>query len=201
MPSASIEFSRISPTPSSTPRRAHSTASRPAAVRPPWVVTSKPDGARSRAPGVHRQHEHLVAEPAGDLGDHLGPADGAGVDRHLVRAGPQQRVDVVDRADAAADGQRDEHGLGGPAHHLERGLPALGRGRDVEEGQLVGPLGVVDRAELDRIAGVAQVDEVDALHDPAAVHVQAGDDTDSDRHDEQPSVPHSRWDHAEYRQR
>ena len=44
VPSASIELSRISPTPSSTPRRAHSTASRPAAVRPPWVVTSKPEG-------------------------------------------------------------------------------------------------------------------------------------------------------------
>ena len=50
IPSASIEFSKISPTPRSTPRRAHSTASSPAAVPPPWVVTSNPDG----CPGARR---------------------------------------------------------------------------------------------------------------------------------------------------
>ena len=145
VPSASIELSRISPTPSSTPRRAHSTASRPAAVRPPWVVTSKPDGCPVARRAIHREHEHLVAEPAGDLADHLGASDGAGVDRHLVGAGPEQGVDVIDRADAAADGQRDEDGLGGSPDDVERGLAALGGGRDVEEGQLVGALGVVDR--------------------------------------------------------
>ena len=48
------------------------------------------------AAGVHRQHQHLVAEPAGDLGDHVRAADGAGVDGHLVGAGPQQHVHVVD---------------------------------------------------------------------------------------------------------
>ena len=44
VPSASIELSRISPAPRSVARRAHSTASRPAPWRPPWVVTSKPLG-------------------------------------------------------------------------------------------------------------------------------------------------------------
>src|SRR5215218_4335352 len=40
VPSKSIELSRISPTPSSAPRAAHSTASIPVPRRPPWVVTS-----------------------------------------------------------------------------------------------------------------------------------------------------------------
>jgi hypothetical protein len=44
VPSASIEFSRISPAPSSVARRAQSTASMPVPRRPPWVVTSKPLG-------------------------------------------------------------------------------------------------------------------------------------------------------------
>src|SRR5690242_4598486 len=44
VPSASIELSRISPTPSSWPRAAHSTASIPVPWRPPCVVTSHPDG-------------------------------------------------------------------------------------------------------------------------------------------------------------
>jgi hypothetical protein len=42
VPSASIEFSRISPAPKCAARCAHSTASAPVPVRPPWVVTSKP---------------------------------------------------------------------------------------------------------------------------------------------------------------
>jgi hypothetical protein len=49
VPSASIEFSRISPAPSRTACRAHATASIPVPVRPPCVVTSKPlDGPGAR---------------------------------------------------------------------------------------------------------------------------------------------------------
>ena len=53
---------------------------------------------------------------------------------------------------------------------------ALVRGGDVEEDQLVGALGVVALGQLDRVAGVAQVDEVGALDDAAGVDVEAGDD-------------------------
>ena len=51
-----------------------------------------------------------------------------------------------------------------------------GRG-DVEEGQLVGALLVVAGGDLDRIAGVAQLDEVDALDDAAGGDVEAGNDS------------------------
>ena len=43
VPSASIELSRISPAPSSAARRTHQIASMPVDLRPPMVVTSKPD--------------------------------------------------------------------------------------------------------------------------------------------------------------
>ena len=36
--------------------------------------------------------------------------------------------------------------------------------------------------QLDRVAGVAQVDEVDALDHPPGVDVEAGDDPDGDAH-------------------
>ena len=41
---------------------------------------------------------------------------------------------------------------------------------------------VVRRAQLDRVAGVAQVDEVDALDHPPGVHVEAGDHAYRHRH-------------------
>ncbi len=132
--------------------------------------------------GVHRQHQHLAAEALGDLPDQLGAGDGRGVHADLVRAGPQQPVDVVGAAHAAADRQRDEDLLGGAAHHVVGGLPVAGGRGDVQEGQLVGALGVVELGHLDRVARVAQVLEVDALDDPAGVDVQAGDDTDREGH-------------------
>ncbi len=55
VPSASIEFSRISPAPSCTARRAQRTASIPVPVRPPWVVTSNPlDGPGERRASTDR---------------------------------------------------------------------------------------------------------------------------------------------------
>ena len=49
-------------------------------------------------------------------------------------------------------------------------------GRDVEEDELVGALGVVAGGLLHRVARVAQRLEVDAFHHPAAGDVEAGDD-------------------------
>ena len=115
VPSASIALSRISPAPSSAARTAHSIASRPALLRPPWVVTSKPLSVPGGPAGVDAEHEHLVAEPVGDLGDQLGTVDRGGVDRDLVGAGAQQPVDVLDAAHAAADRERDEDLLGAAA--------------------------------------------------------------------------------------
>ena len=59
---------------------------------------------------------------------------------------------------------------------LDHRVAAVGRRGDVEEDELVGALGVVAGRELDRIAGVAQVDEVHALDHAAGVDVEARDD-------------------------
>ena len=100
----------------------------------------------------------------------------------LVGAGAQQAVDVVDGAHSPADGERDEDLLGGAPHDVVHRLAVAAARRDVEEGQLVDALRVVDLGELDRVAGVTEVLEVDALDDPAGVDVEAGDDPGGDRH-------------------
>ena len=160
-------------------------------MRPPWVVISKSSVGlpvvAAPAADVGRQDEHLGAEAVGDLGDQLGPGDRGGVDPDLVGAGAQQPVDVVDGAHAAADRERDEDLLGRAAHHVVRRLAVAAAGRDVEEGQLVDALRVVELGELDRVAGVAEVLEVDALDDAPGVDVEAGDDTDGNSHTAQPN--------------
>ena len=80
---------------------------------------------------------------------------------------------VVDAAHTAADGQRDEHLVGGPRHRVEQDLAGVGGRGDVEEDDLVGALAVVGRRQLGRVAGVAQVLEPNAL-DHAAVRRRRG---------------------------
>ena len=64
------------------------------------------------------------------------------------------------------------------ADDVEDRVAVLVAGGDVEEGELVGAGGVVGPRLLDRIAGVAQVDELHALDDAAVLDVEAGDDAD-----------------------
>ena len=145
VPSASIELSRISPAPSSRtapptpPRRARPPAP---AVRRHLEAARAASGA---APRVDRQHQHLRAEPPGDLADQLRAARSAAVLTPTLSAPARSsRSTSSDRAHAAADRERDEHLLGGAAHHVVRRLAGAARRGDVEEGQLVGALGVVD---------------------------------------------------------
>ena len=79
-------------------------------------------------------------------------------------------------AHAAADGERQVDGLRHAPHHLDHDRPRVRGGGDVEEHQLVGPAGVVADGRLDGIARVAQRHEAHALHDAAAVDVEAGDE-------------------------
>ena len=164
------------------PRRLRRPGDRVQPGRPPAAVRRHLEAARlvGAAPRVDRQHQHLRAEPPRDLGDHVGPLDRRGVHADLVRTRAQQPVDVLGGAHPAADRERDEHLLGGATHDVVRRLAGAGGRGDVEEGQLVGALGVVHLGHLDRVAGVAQVGEVDALDDPAGVDVQARDDPDGE---------------------
>ena len=142
-------------------------------------VSDRPPPARParRSPlGVDRHDDALAAEALAGGADEVRVLHRGGVDRHLVGAGVEQVAHVLQLAHAAADGERHEHRLGRARHHVEDDLAPLVRRRDVEEGQLVGALLVVALRDLDRVAGVAQADEVDALDDAAVLDVEAGDD-------------------------
>ena len=88
----------------------------------------------------------------------------------------------VDRAHAAADGERHETGLRRAPHHIEHDPAIFVACGDVEEAQFVGARRVIGDRGFDRIAGVAQIDEIDALDDAAVLHVEARDDADFKHH-------------------
>ena len=145
-------------------------ADRVAALDPPPAAGHVDVPGRSRAgdrAGVDGDDDALRAEDLGELADQLRPGERRGVDADLVGAGVEDRLGVGDRPDAAADRERDEDLVGGPPGELDDRVAVLVRGGDVEEDELVGALGVVAGGELDRVAGVADVDEVGALDDAA----------------------------------
>ncbi len=82
------------------------------------------------------------------------------------------------RAHAAADRERHEAGFRGAPHHVEHDAAVLVACGDVEKCQLVGAGLVIGNGRGDRIAGVAQIDEIDAFDDAAVFDVEAGDDAD-----------------------
>src|ERR1035437_1320820 len=129
------------------------------------------------AAGIDGHHHALGTELRGDLGDQLRSLHRRGVDAHLVGTGPQQPAGIFDRPDATAHREGDEYLLGGAGDNVDHGLAVIRGCGDVEEDQLVGPLGVVAGSQLDRVAGVEQLDELDAFDDAPGVHVETGDDS------------------------
>src|ERR1019366_9136082 len=142
---------------------------------------------RRDLPGVNRDHDALAAELLSPGPDQVRVREGRGVDADLVRARPEHGVHVIDRAQAAADGQRHETLVRRALDHRDQRAAAMGRGCDVEEHHLVGALLVVAQGQFHRIAHIAQPAglgdaEPHAAGDLAAMHVQAGYDTFSDHH-------------------
>ena len=156
-------------------------ASIPVELRPPWVkISQRSDAAAALDPlGVDRDHDALLAEFFGAPAlTNSRLATAALLIETLSAPGAQQRLDVVDGAHAAADGQRHEAGFRRAPHDIEHGAAVFVGGGDVEEAELVGAGGVVGDRRFDGIAGVAQIDEVDALDHPAVLDVEAGDHAD-----------------------
>ena len=141
--------------------------------------------------GVDRDHDALVAELFRGFLDEFAATDGGAIDRDLVRAGLQQRPDIVDRAHAAAHRQRHEAGFRRAPDHIQHDAAIFMRRRDVEKAELVSAGGVIGDRRFHGVAGVAQIDEVDALDHPAVLDVEAGDHAHLE-HVETPKRPPAR---------
>ena len=90
--------------------------------------------------------------------------------------GVMQPAHVFDDAHAATHGERDEHLVGDRLDHMQDDVARIAGRRDVQEGQLVGALLVIAAGDLDRVAGITQLDKIDALDDTAGGDVKTGND-------------------------
>ena len=170
MPSASIDVTSSSPAPRSTASRAQSTASRPRGVFPACVTTSPARASIAQTTACEPNSSASAVRIDGS-------SNAARLTATLSAPARSSDACVVEARDAAADRERDRQLGRGALDQLEDRPAALERRGDVEEDELVGAELRVARRELDRLAHLPQVDEVDALDDAAAGDVEAGDHT------------------------
>ena len=169
--------SRISPAPSAVTRRAHSTASRPVFLRPPWVYTSQPAAPPARCLASIATTMHC--EPYLAAASRMTSGDATAAELKLTLSAPalrSRRTSATVRTPPPTVSGMNTCDATASMIVQDQVAVVAGRG-DVEEGQLVGALLVVAGGDLDRIAGVAQLDEVDALDDATGGDVEAGDDS------------------------
>lgn len=126
--------------------------------------------------GVDGHHDALRTVFVGCVADQLRVGHRGGVEAHLVGAGVEQPPHVGHGAHAATHRERDEYLRGHRLDDVQDQVALVAGGGDVEEGQLVGALFVVARGNLHRVAGIGEIDEVDALHHAAGGDVEAGND-------------------------
>ena len=156
----------------------------PVARRPPWVKISQrgaSPGARDPL-GVDGDDDALGAELLGRLAHDVPVGDRRRIDRGLIRAREQKLADVFGGADTAADCERHEADLGRAPDHVEQNAAIFVACSDVQETQFVRARSVVGDRALHRIARVAQIDELDALHDAAVLDVETRDDPRLESH-------------------
>ena len=122
-------------------------------------------------------HDHaLAAELLGGAAHKTAISDGCRIDRHLVGAGQKQVANIIERSDAAADGQRHKAGFGGASNGVEENAALLMGCGDVEKAKFIGACGVIRLGNLDGIARITKVDEVHTLDDAAILHIKAGNE-------------------------
>ena len=80
------------------------------------------------------------------------------------------------RSNAAANCQRHKTLLSRAGDQIKHRAAVFLGGHNVQKTQLVRPRRIISARGFDRIAGIAQVGEVNALDHAAISHVEAGDD-------------------------
>src|SRR5207247_6341408 len=114
-------------------------------------------GPRLAVGRIDRHDDRLRAEQVRELGDKGWSRQRGSVDRDLVRTGAQKRGAVGDAAHTAADGERNRQPFGNSGDERKQRRSSFQRRLHVEEDELIGTRVGVGRAELYRIAYVAEV--------------------------------------------
>ena len=138
--------------------------------------------------GIEAEDRRAAAELAGDFGEQFRILHRGRVDADFFRAGLDEPRRIVERADAAADGQRHEALLDDFGNQVGHDVAALVAGGDVVEDQFIRAVSLITLCLLYRIARIDMIEELDPFDHAAAVDVEAGDDSSGEHGEKLPVV-------------
>src|SRR5580700_560353 len=127
-------------------------------------------------PRIDRYYDRLRAKAGGDFFNQRRILHRGRIDGDLIRARLEHIGGVGEFANPSADGDWYKQGARRARDDVEHRLPLVARGRDIEQDNFIRAIAGVSGGTFRRIAGIAQVNELHAFHDPASVHIETGDD-------------------------
>ena len=148
-------------------------------MRPPWVkISQRPARPARRILGIDATTTHWPPNFSAASGDKPRRATAAVLIETLSAPDASSlRMSSTLRTPPPTVSGMKQASRGAP-HHVENDVALLVAGGDVEEGELVGARGVIGDRRCDRIAGVAQLEELHAFDDSAVLDVETGNDAD-----------------------
>src|SRR5262249_32960898 len=93
-----------------------------------------------------------------------------------VSPSPEECANFVSGVNPSSDRQRHKDTLRRTVDYVNDDLALFMRGGNIEKNQFIGTLLIVDLGGLHGVAGVAQVEEVDPLHNSAIFDIETGND-------------------------
>jgi hypothetical protein len=94
----------------------------------------------------------------------------------LIGSRIQKTLDVFGGANATPDGKRNKDLISYRLDHGQDQVAVAGGRRNIEKGEFVGAIKIVTTRNFHRVARVAKVDEIGALHYAPCINVKAGND-------------------------
>jgi hypothetical protein len=88
-----------------------------------------------------------------------------------------RQTEILYRTDPAANRKGDKNAFCNPADHIHDRVPSIRGSCYIQKNQFICSGVIVGLPDLDRVSGILQVHEINALDDPAVLHVQTGDDS------------------------
>ncbi len=129
--------------------------------------------------GIDREHDALTAKPPRAFADQIGSEHGGGIDRDFIRPGAQHTIHIINGANSAADRERNKNLRGGALHHIDHNRALVAAGGDVIKDQFIGAGCVICGGQRHGIAGIAMIEERNALDDATGFDIQTRNNTSS----------------------
>jgi hypothetical protein len=127
----------------------------------------------AHSPCIHGYHYKLYAERPCQFVDQRRVANGRGIYGNFIGTGFQQRVGVGYFIDAAAYGERYIDLPRDSLNQFDHRFPTLMSCGYIQKNQFIGTLPRIVPGQFDRVAGIAQVDKIDAFYRSAVFYVEA----------------------------